>query len=128
LSDVRRLERQILVRLSPELADAIEAAAEGRGISSAAFLRSIASDAVAGATPRDRQRSPRKTARPVISAEEAEIRGVVRSLGIAGGAAVQLTKTLREQGQPEHAAAEVVVRELREAAAHARDLVRRFAP
>ena len=129
MTETRQLSRQILVRLSPELATAIDANASARGITSAAWLRQLAADAVTGnvVTPRDRQRSPRRRPAPVISGDEAEVRALVRQLGIVGGAVVQLAKGLREGERPEHPAAEEVLRELRATSEAARQLVRRFA-
>jgi hypothetical protein len=123
MSETRRFPRQILVRLSDELATAIDAAAETGGVSSAAWLRELAAEAVAGAIPQDRQRSPRRGPRPNLSAAEEELRRLVRTLGVVGGATVQLTKTLREGGHPEHGEAERTLRAVKQAAFEAADLV-----
>lgn len=123
MSETRRFQRQILVRMSDNLAQAVDAAAEAGGVSSAAWLRALAADAVGGAVPQDRQRSPRRGPRPDLSDVEVELRALVRNLGVVGGATVQLTKTLREGGHPEHKEAERTLRELKLAARRAAYLV-----
>ena len=123
MSETRRFPRQILVRLSDELATAIDTAAKTRGISSAAWLRTLAAESVAGAVPQDRQRSPRRGPRPDLSAAEEELRRLVRTLGVVGGAAVQLTKALREGGHPEHGEAERTLKALKRAAGETANLV-----
>ncbi len=123
MSETRRFQRQILVRMLDDLAKAIDAAAEAQGVSSAAWLRALAVDAAGGAVPEDRQQSPRRVPRPDLSTVEVDLRALVRNLGVVGGATVQLTKTLREGGHPEYKEAERTLRELKLAARRAAYLV-----
>ena len=126
MSENRQLPRQVLVRLSTELAAAIEIAAAGQGMSSAGWLRELAAGALStAATPRDLQPSPPRDPPPKLTPLQADMRALVRHLGILGGSVVQLTKLLREGRRPEHPDAEGVLSELRAASVTARRLLQR---
>ena len=126
VSEKRRLDRSLLLRLSDDLADCVDAAATAANMSSAGWVRTLLADRLLTGAIIDRKPSPRRAARPELTAAEAEIKSVVRRLGMVGGAAVQLAKALREGRSAEHAAAETVLADLRTVAADTRKLVRRI--
>lgn len=115
------------MRMSDELAQAVDAAAAANGVSSAAWIRDLAVKATMGVSLHDQQPSPRREPRPNLTGGEAELRAMVRTLGVVGGATVMLAKALRERGRlEEHREAELVLRDMKQAAFEATQLVRRL--
>jgi hypothetical protein len=133
MSDRRRLTRCFLVRTSDPLGAAIDVAAAGENLSSASYIRRIVTSTLppenqfpADPSQHDRQRSPRRVARPKLEPAEIELRMLTRDLGRLTGAVIQLAKSLRELGSSEHPSAEHVLAEVRAASMQAVALVERM--
>lgn len=111
----RAMASQALVRMDADLAAACARAAGSHGLTIAAWLRGLAVAAV------DMPGSARPSA-PIPAPDPlvADLSLLIRSVGRANGAVVQLAKGMRETAHPDHPAAEEVLGQLR---ATQRDLV-----
>lgn len=120
--------RSVYIRLRPELARALDAAAAEAALSRAGWVRRT----VVQSLPNDSELTslpPSPPCRPAtIPAEDlAEVSRLSASLSRVGGSVVQLCRALREGNQPSHAEAEEVLAELRTVQSETGRLVARLA-
>jgi len=113
-SEIRAMASQVFVRLRPELATALDAAASEAGLSRAGWARrEIARSLPDASEVASLPLSPPRRPTTIPPADLAEVSRLSASLSRTGGAVVQLTKAFRHVDHPLHADAEAVLSELR---------------
>lgn len=110
------LGRAVFLRLSPQLAAALDAAAAEAPLSRAGWVRRAVVEALA--TRGDiggieLPPSPPRRAAVVPPDDLVAVGQLTAAVGRTGGAVVQLCRALRENGHAAHAAAEAVLADLR---------------
>jgi len=106
--------RAVHVRLAPDLAAALDAAATAEGVSPTgwvrtALVRALPAYSEIGSLPP----SPRRRASVIPTEDVMAVARLVGAVGLCSGATIQLAKALREGGHPAHGDAELVLRDLR---------------
>ncbi len=97
-SETRRMQRSAYVRLDAALADCVDAAAARRGLTSAAWLRGLAADALAADPAQARLTRRRAPPRPAPTEHVRALVALQEVVAELGGALVRTAVRTREGG------------------------------
>lgn len=110
-TETRAMANQVFVRMGTDLAQACEAAAAAAGLTCAAWLRSLAVQALDAAP--EHARPSRPVCKPAVDVEA--LASLSRKVARLNGSIVQLAKAARESGATWHADVEEILGGMRQA-------------
>uniref|UniRef100_A0A9E7ZLL7 Uncharacterized protein n=1 Tax=Bosea sp. NBC_00436 TaxID=2969620 RepID=A0A9E7ZLL7_9HYPH len=123
----KNIPRSVYIRLPPQLAVALDAAASEADLSRAGWVRrELARALPEGSELVSLPPSPPRRPAVIPPADLAEVSRLSAAIARTGGAVVQLCKHLRETGHVAHADAEAVLADLRSAQVEVACLVQRI--
>ena len=119
-TEKRAMPEAVLVRMDEATYDAVTRAAEAAGVTAAAYLRTLAADAVKTNPPPRPRRAPPRLSDPQV----ARLAQVATTLAMVVGLMTQIAAALRKAGISDwHAKAEAALTDLRHCAAMLQEII-----